>query len=84
MTAEVGFGHVSIHQFRVWKRWLGDSGMPVVKKLRGPMLFGSPFFDRRRWLCGLIIALDPILDLLPGKYLTTVNLGMLCRKNIKG
>ena len=84
LSAEVGFGHVSVHPFRVWKHWFGHAGMPVVEKLRGPMLFGSPFFDRQRWLSGLIVALDPVLDCLPGKFLTAVNLGMLCMKDTKG
>ena len=58
------------------------AGVEMAKSvmLRGTMLFGSPFFDRLRWLSGLFIALDPLLDRLPGKFLTTVNLGMLCRK----
>lgn len=83
LSAEVGFGHVSVHPFRVWQQWFEEAGIPVVKKVRGPMLFGSPFFDRLRWLSGLFIALDPLLDHLPGKFLTTVNLGMLCRKREK-
>ncbi len=45
------------------------------------MLFGSPFFDRHRFLSGMMIALDPWLDRLPGKFFTTTSLGMLCRKN---
>jgi len=84
LSAQVGFGHVSVHPFRVWKRWFEEAGIPVEKKVRGPMLFGSPFFDRQRWLSGLFIALDPLLDLLPGKFLTTTNLGMLCRKGTDG
>ncbi|MDQ6964650.1 MAG: hypothetical protein Q9M13_06990, partial [Mariprofundales bacterium] len=80
LTAQVGFGHVSVHPFSVWQRWLLQAGIPVVKRVRGPTLFGSPFFDRHRFLCGVLIAVDPILDLLPGRFLTTTNLGMLCRK----
>ncbi|OIO68731.1 MAG: hypothetical protein COW19_05520 [Zetaproteobacteria bacterium CG12_big_fil_rev_8_21_14_0_65_55_1124] len=80
LEAAVGFGHVSVHPFPVWKAWLQQAGIPVVKKVRGPMVFGSPFFDRQRFLSGLFIALDPLLDALPGRFLTTTNLGMLCRK----
>ena len=80
LSAAVGFGHVSVHPYHVWRHWLAEAGIPVVRKVRGPMLFGSPFFDRQRWLCGLLIALDPMLDRMPGKFLTTTNLGMLCRK----
>ena len=80
LSAEVGFGHVSVHPFKVWNVWFEEARLPVVKKVRGPMLFGSPFFDRQRFLSGLFIALDPILDLLPFRFLTTTNLGMLCRK----
>jgi hypothetical protein len=76
LAAEVWFGHVSVHPFRVWKTWFKYAGMPVVEKVRGPMFF----FDRQRWLCGLIIAMDPVLDCLPGKFLTATNLGILCRK----
>ncbi len=80
LSAEVGFGHVSVHPFKVWRQWFEEAGIPVAKKVRGPMLFGSPFFDRQRWLSGVFIMLDPVLDQLPGKFLTTTNLGMLCRK----
>ena len=81
LSAEVGFGHVSVHPYPVWRDWFEEIGMPVVKKVRGPMLFGSPFFDRNRFLVGLLIMLDPILDWLPFRFLTTTNLGMLCRKS---
>jgi len=80
LSAEVGFGHVSVHAFPVWRDWFEDIDMPVVKKIRGPMLFGSPFFDRHRFLVGLLVMLDPILDVLPFRFLTTTNLGMLCQK----
>jgi len=84
LSAEVGFGHVSVHPFPIWRQWFADAGLPVIRKVRGPMLFGSPFFDRHRFLSGMMIALDPWLDMLPGKFFTTTNLGMLCRKNDKG
>lgn len=80
LDAEVGFGHVSVHPFPVWRDWFEEVNMPVVKKVRGPLLFGSPFFDRQRFLVGLLVMLDPILDWLPFRFLTTTNLGMLCRK----
>ncbi|MBL1352908.1 MAG: class I SAM-dependent methyltransferase [Zetaproteobacteria bacterium] len=80
LDAEVGFGHVSVHPFPVWRDWFEGIGMPVVKKVRGPMIFGSPFFDRHRFLIGLLVMLDPILDRLPFRFLTTTNLGMLCQK----
>ena len=81
LDAEVGFGHVSVHPFPVWRDWFEQAGMPVVKKVRGPLVFGSPFFDRQRFLMGMLIMLDPILDRLPFRFLTTTNLGMLCRKS---
>lgn len=80
LAAEVGYGHVSVHPYGVWRRWFVQEGIPVVEKVRGPILFGSPFFDRQRFLCGGLIALDPLLDRLPGPFLTSVTLGMLCRK----
>jgi len=80
LSAEVGFGHVSVHPYPIWRDWFTEIGMPVVKKVRGPMLFGSPFFDRHRFLVGLLVMLDPILDRLPFRFITTTNLGMLCRK----
>ena len=80
LSAQVGFGHVSVLPFPVWRDWFKQVNLPVVKHVRGPMLFGSPFFDRHRFLSGLIIALDPVLDVLPFRFLTTTNLGMLCQK----
>jgi len=80
LDAEVGFGHVSVHPFPVWRDWLEQVEMPVVKKVRGPIVFGSPFFDRHRFLMGVLVMLDPILDRLPFRFLTTTNLGMLCQK----
>jgi len=71
---------VSVHPFPIWKQWLSQAGLPVVKKVRGPIVFGSPFFDRQRFLLGILIMLDPILDKLPFRFLTTTNLGMLCQK----
>lgn len=81
LSAEVGFGHVSVHPFSVWRQMFAAAGLPVVRKVRGPMLFGSPFFDRHRFLSGMMITLDPWLDRLPGKFFTATNLGMLCRKS---
>ncbi|MDQ6955145.1 MAG: class I SAM-dependent methyltransferase [Mariprofundaceae bacterium] len=80
LSAEVGFGHVSVYPFPVWRDWFAAVNLPVVRKIRGPMLFGSPFFDRLRFLSGMIIALDALLDYLPFRFITTTNLGMLCRK----
>ncbi len=80
LSAEVGFGHVSVHPYPVWRDWFEGIDMPVIKKVRGPILFGSPFFDRHRFLVGLLVMLDPVLDRLPFRFLTTTNLGMLCRK----
>lgn len=80
LSAEVGFGHVSVHPFSIWRQWFADSGLPVIRKVRGPMIFGSPFFDRHRFFSGMMIAMDPLLDRLPGKFFTSVNLGLLCRK----
>jgi len=80
LSAEVGFGHVSVHPYPIWRDWFEEIDMPVVKKVRGPMLFGSPFFDRQRFLVGLLVMLDPILDRLPLRFMTTTNLGMLCQK----
>jgi hypothetical protein len=44
------------------------------------MVFGGPFFDRHRWLSGVLIALDPLLDVLPLRFLLSSNLGILCQK----
>jgi len=80
LSAEVGYGHVSVKPFPVWRDWLDEAGIPVVRKVRGPMIFGSPFFDRHRFLSGLIVALDPLLDVLPCRFWFSTNIGMLCRK----
>ena len=80
LSANVGFGHVSVHPYHVWREWFHHAGFYLVKKIRGPMIFGSPFFDRHRMLTGLIIFLDPLLDRLPGRFLTSFNLGFLCQK----
>lgn len=80
LAAAVGFGHVSVFPFSIWRDYFELADLPVVKKVRGPMLFGSPFFDRHRFLSGLIIMLDPIMDRLPFRFVTIINLGMLCRK----
>ncbi|MDX8383049.1 MAG: class I SAM-dependent methyltransferase [Ghiorsea sp.] len=80
LDAAVGFGHVSVHTYPVWQAWFLQVGVPVVKQVRGRIGFGSPFFDRQRFLLGMLVMLDPILDKLPLRFLTTTNLGMLCRK----
>jgi SAM-dependent methyltransferase len=81
LEAEVGFGHVSVHPYRIWRTWLEGAGLRVVRKVCGPMLFGGPFFDRWRFISGCMIALDPLLDVLPGRFLFSNNLGILCRKS---
>ncbi|MDQ6989371.1 MAG: class I SAM-dependent methyltransferase [Mariprofundaceae bacterium] len=83
LDAAVGFGHVSVHPYPVWRDWFQQVGLPVVKQVRGPIVFGSPFFDRQRFLLGMLVMLDPILDKLPLRFLTTTNLGMLCKKQGK-
>lgn len=80
LTAEVGFGHVSVHPYKTWRIWLAEAGLDVVRKVRGPALFGSPFFDRHPFIMGFLVALDPIFDRLPGRFMLSTNLGMLCRK----
>lgn len=78
LSAEVGLAHVSVHPYRTWRRLLNNAGLRVVRKIRGAALFGGPFFDRHPIITGTLIALDPILDKLPGRFLLSNNLGMLC------
>lgn len=80
LRAEVGFGHVSVQPYGVWRSWLEKSGLQVVRKVRGPAVFGGSFFDRHPWLSGFMIALDPLLDRMPGRFLLSNNLGLLCQK----
>lgn len=80
LAAAVGLGHVSVFPYKTWQGWLQKAGLPVVKKVRGPLLFGGPFFDRNRFVSGCLIALDPLMDRLPGCYLLSTNLGMICRR----
>ncbi len=80
LSAEVGFGHVSVHPYGVLRAWLKEAGLQVVQKIRGPMVSGSPFFDRHRWLSATMIALDPLLDRMPWRFLMSKNLGILCQK----
>lgn len=82
LRAEVGHGHVSVHPYGVWRRWLEQSGLVVERKVRGPATFGGPFFDRHTFMTGCLMVLDPLLDRLPGKFLLSESLGMLCRKKI--
>lgn len=83
LSAEVGLGHVSVHPYRVWRAWLEKAGVEIIRKVRGPMVFGGPFFDRHHLISGCIIALDPLLDRLPGRFLLSANLGLLCRKKAR-
>jgi SAM-dependent methyltransferase len=82
LKAEAGLGHVSVYPYKLWRNWLESAGLPAVRKIRGSMLFGGPFFDRHPFFAGCAIALDPLLDLLPGRYLLSNNMGILCRKPI--
>jgi len=81
LSAEVGFGHVSVHPYGVWRQWMVETGFRMVRKVRGPAVFGGPFFDRHPFLTGTMVALDPLLDKLPFRFLLSENLGMLCQKN---
>lgn len=80
LDAEAGLGHVSIYPYKKWRTWLEKAGLKVLQKIRGPMVFGGPFFDRHFFISGLMVVLDPILDRLPGRLLLSNNIGMLCRK----
>jgi ubiquinone/menaquinone biosynthesis C-methylase UbiE len=80
MNAVAGLGHVSVYPFKIWRNWLEKAGLEVIQKVRGPMVFGGPFFDRHFFISGLMIALDPILDRLPGRFLLSNSLGLLCCK----
>jgi len=80
MDAEAGLGHVSVFPFKKWRNWLEKAGLKVIQKVRGPMVFGGPFFDRHFFISGLMIALDPFLDRLPGRFSLSNNLGILCCK----
>lgn len=82
LSAEVGFGHVSVHPCGVWRAWLKEAGLQVIREVRGPMVFGGPFFDRHRWLSATMIALDPVLDRMPWPFLMSNNIGMLCQKRV--
>jgi ubiquinone/menaquinone biosynthesis C-methylase UbiE len=80
LDAEAGFGHVSVYPFKKWRGWLEKAGLKVLQKVRGPMVFGGPFFDRHFFISGLSIALDPLLDRLPGRFLLSNTMGFLCCK----
>jgi ubiquinone/menaquinone biosynthesis C-methylase UbiE len=80
LDAEAGLGHVSVYPFKIWRNWLEKAGLKVIQKVRGPMVFGGPFFDRHFFISGLMIALDPVLDRLPGRFLLSNNTGILCCK----
>jgi ubiquinone/menaquinone biosynthesis C-methylase UbiE len=80
LDAEAGLGHVSVYPFKTWRNWLEKVGLEVIQKVRGPMVFGGPFFDRHFFISGLMIALDPVLDRLPGRFLLSNNMGILCCK----
>lgn len=80
LSAEVGYGHVSVHPYGVWRTWLEQTGFIVERKVRGSAIFGGPFFDRHRFMTGCLMFIDPLLDRLPGKFLLSESLGMLCRK----
>lgn len=80
LDAEAGLGHVSVYPFKTWRNWLKNAGLEVIQKVRGPMIFGGPFFDRHFFMSGLMIALDPLLDRLPGRFLLSNNMGILCCK----
>lgn len=80
LKAEVGLGHVSVHPYKTWRRWIENAGMSIVRKVRGPLVFGGPFFDRHPLLSGLMIAVDPLLDRLPFRFILSNNLGVLCSK----
>jgi SAM-dependent methyltransferase len=80
MDAEAGLGHVSVYPFKTWRNWLKKAGLDVIQKVRGPMVFGGPFFDRHFFMSGLMIALDPLFDRLPGRFMLSNNIGILCCK----
>ena len=59
-----GHGHISVRGRKQWRMACRAAGLVLVAERRGSLLYGSPAVDRRRWLAGLAIALDGLLDLL--------------------
>jgi 2-polyprenyl-3-methyl-5-hydroxy-6-metoxy-1,4-benzoquinol methylase len=57
-------GHISVRGRKQWRAACRAAGLALVAERRGSLLYGSPAVDRRRWLAGLAIALDGLLDLL--------------------
>lgn len=58
------FGHISVRGRKEWFALSRRAGLRLVAERRGSLVYGSPAFDRRRWLAGLTVALDGLADTL--------------------
>lgn len=74
-------GHVSELPFKEWLKLFGKSGLEVIRIERGSSLVGEhPAIDRLYPLFGLVLLLDPLLELLPYKHLFCRDFMLLLKK----
>jgi 2-polyprenyl-3-methyl-5-hydroxy-6-metoxy-1,4-benzoquinol methylase len=58
----LGYGHISLKNYREWIRMFSHAGLRTLKIYRGPLIYSLAWVDREPILSGLLIALDGLLD----------------------
>lgn len=77
---EFGFAHISEKLISEWGNIFKTTGFRVIDKVRGPLVFGGPFFDRHPFLFGLILLTDAFLDRLPFTFKMAFNIAFVLEK----
>jgi len=77
---EFGFAHIAEKSIRDWCNIFKTTGFRVMNKVRGPMVFGGPVFDRHPFLFGLILISDVLLDKLPFTFKMAFNIAFVLEK----
>ncbi len=59
-------GHVSVLDRREWTHLFDEGGFDLVKTYRGALVFGHARHERNPFIVGIYIAVDALLDWIPG------------------
>ena len=61
-VSRLGYGHISLKNYREWIGVFRQGGLRILKTYRGPLVYSLAWIDRKPILLGLLIMLDGLLD----------------------
>ncbi len=61
-VSRLGYGHISLKNYREWIGAFRQGGLRIRKIYRGPLVYSLAWIDRKPILLGLLIMFDGLLD----------------------